>query len=60
LENSITIKKGLNGTQLKLIAALFMVFDHIHQCFIYTPYESPLWFSYIVRLVTPIFLFLAS
>lgn len=60
MENLNSIKKGLNGTQIKLIGAFLMVFDHIHQCFSITPYEIPMWFTYLGRLVAPIFLFLAA
>lgn len=51
---------GLNGTQIKLIVAFLMVFDHIHQCFVSTPYEAPMWFTFLGRLVAPTFLFLAA
>lgn len=51
---------GLNETQIKLIVAFLMVFDHIHQCFVSTPYEVPMWFTFLGRLVAPTFLFLAA
>lgn len=60
MKNLSSIKNGLNGTQIKLIAAFLMVFDHIHQALVSTPLEVPLWFTCIGRLVAPIFLFLAA
>ncbi|WP_152396447.1 TraX family protein [Paenibacillus guangzhouensis] len=43
----------LNAFQLKLIAMLFMVFDHIHQ---FIP-GMPMWLNYVGRLVSPIFFY---
>ena len=47
-------KKGLNGFQLKYIALVCMVFDHIHYFF---PEHTPVVFSMIGRLAAPLFLF---
>lgn len=45
----------LNGFQLKIIAALLMLLDHIHQ---FIP-GTPIIFTHLGRLVAPIFIFLA-
>lgn len=49
-------KNGLNGTDLKFLALIFMVLDHIHYFFSYTGLV-PEWFSMLGRLAAPIFLF---
>ena len=49
--------KGLNGFQLKLIALILMVLDHIHEFFSYTG-MVPIWFKWLGRIVAPIFMFL--
>lgn len=49
-------KKRLTNFNLKYLAALFMVLDHIHYMFEFTG-VVPIWFSYIGRLAAPIFLF---
>lgn len=45
----------LNGTQLKFIAAFFMLIDHINS---YFPEVTPDWFSFLGRFVAPVFTFL--
>lgn len=45
-----------NGFTLKVIMAIFMVFDHIAQFIPGTPY----WFHWLGRLVAPIFIFLLT
>lgn len=50
------LTKGLTGFQLKYIALILMVFDHIHYFFDYTG-KIPLWFSQLGRLSAPLFLF---
>jgi hypothetical protein len=45
----------LNGNQLKMLAVILMVFDHLHQMFI--AQGAPTWFTALGRLVAPIFLF---
>ncbi|HJB91638.1 MAG TPA: conjugal transfer protein TraX [Candidatus Eisenbergiella merdigallinarum] len=50
--------KFLNATALKLIAALLMLPDHIHQMFAHA--GAPLWLTMAGRPVFPIFLFAAS
>lgn len=45
----------LSGFDLKLIAAVLMLLDHILQ---YFPH-APLWFGYLGRTVAPVFFFLA-
>ncbi len=49
-------KKGLDGTQLKTIALVLMVLDHIHEFFEFTGY-IPEAFSMVARLSAPLFLF---
>lgn len=50
---------GLDGTQLKLIALVLMLLDHIHYMFVdFVP--IPHWFTMLGRLVAPIFLFLLA
>ena len=44
---------GLNTFQLKLLALIFMVIDHIGA---FIP-GTPIWFRYIGRLSAPLFLF---
>lgn len=48
--------KGLSNFQLKYLAAIFMVLDHIQYFFDFTG-KIPLFFSYLGRLAAPIFLF---
>ncbi|WP_018754843.1 TraX family protein [Paenibacillus terrigena] len=43
----------LNAFQLKIIAMVFMVFDHVHQ---FIP-DMPMWLNYFGRLVSPIFFY---
>ena len=49
-------KKGLDGTQLKTIALVLMVLDHIHYFFEFTG-SIPTVFSMLGRLSAPLFLF---
>ena len=49
-------KKGLDGTQLKTIALVLMVLDHIHYFFEFTGWV-PTVFSMLGRLSAPLFLF---
>lgn len=50
------LKKGLTGFELKYLALIFMVLDHIHYFFEYTG-MIPIWFSWLGRLAAPLFLF---
>ena len=50
------LKKGLNGTQLKTIALVLMVLDHIHYFFEFTG-AVPEVFSMAARVSAPLFLF---
>lgn len=52
------MKKYCNATNLKLLAIVLMVFDHIHQMFV--PMGAPVWLTYLGRPVFPILLFLAA
>lgn len=56
----LTLRKGitLNHFQLKLLGILFMVFDHVHQFFYID--GIPMWFTWLGRIVAPIFLFLSA
>lgn len=45
----------LNSTNLKLLAVLLMVLDHVHQMF--AAFGAPLWLTMAGRLVFPLFLF---
>ena len=47
---------SLSGFQLKYIALITMVFDHIQYFFDYTG-KIPIWFAMIGRLAAPLFLF---
>ncbi|WP_051541650.1 TraX family protein [Clostridium lundense] len=50
-------KKGITGFQVKLLALIFMVFDHIHYFFEFTG-KVPVAFSWIGRLAGGLFLFM--
>ena len=49
-------QRGLTGFQLKYIAMILMVLDHIHYFFDFTG-KIPIWFSMLGRLSAPLFLF---
>ena len=50
--------KILDATNLKLLAAVLMLLDHIHQMF--SAVGAPLWLTMAGRPVFPLFLFAAS
>jgi hypothetical protein len=50
--------KRLTGSGLKFLGVLMMVFDHLHQMFFM--FGVPDWFTWIGRLVAPIFLFMCA
>lgn len=52
------MKKLCNATNLKMLAIVLMVCDHIHQMFV--PMGAPMWLTYLGRPVFPILLFLAA
>jgi membrane-bound acyltransferase YfiQ involved in biofilm formation len=52
------LTRGLSGTQIKILGAVMMVFDHLYQMF-YTR-GVPQWFTWIGRPVAPIFLFMCA
>lgn len=56
LENNIKQAKGLTGFQIKFLALIFMLLDHIHYFFEFTG-KVPVVFSWIGRLAGDMFLF---
>lgn len=50
--------KILNGTQIKLLAAIFMFFDHVHEMFYW--HGAPMWLTMLGRPVFPLFLFMSA
>lgn len=58
--STLTLRKGitLNHFQLKLLGIFLMVFDHVHQFFYIE--GIPMWFTWLGRIVAPIFLFLSA
>lgn len=50
--------KLLNATNIKLIAAVLMILDHIHQMYAWN--GAPLWLTIAGRPVFPMFLFIAA
>lgn len=52
----MTQSKGLTGFQLKYIALVAMLLDHIHYFFEFTG-KVPIWFSMVGRIAAPLFLF---
>lgn len=52
-------KKGLNGFQLKVLALIFMTFDHIAYMFSGV-IQVPFWFQIIGRLSAPLFIFMVA
>ena len=50
------LKNGLTGFDLKYLALVCMVLDHIHYFFEFTG-MIPIWFSWLGRLAAPLFLF---
>ncbi|MCC5910729.1 MAG: conjugal transfer protein TraX [Clostridiaceae bacterium] len=53
------LKRGLNSYQLKMIALIFMVFDHIQYMF-GAQIGIPYWFGIIGRISAPIFIFITA
>ncbi len=49
-------KKGLDAYQLKIIALIFMILDHVHSYLFYGMW--PRWISLLPRFVAPLFLYL--
>lgn len=50
--------KGLDATEIKIIAIALMFADHVHQMFM--DFGAPMWLTYIGRLVFPLFLFASA
>lgn len=53
------LKNGLNSFQIKVIALILMLLDHIHYIFAGV-YKIPLLFTILGRLSAPIFIFMVS
>lgn len=53
------LKKGLNGFTLKLLALIFMTFDHI-SAFLLGSMHIPIWFNWIGRISAPLFIFMVA
>lgn len=53
------LKKGFNGFQLKVLALIFMTFDHV-AAFLWPALDLPRWFNWIGRLSAPLFIFLVA
>ena len=52
-------QKGLNSFQIKLIALILMVFDHIHYIFSGI-WDIPMWFTMLGRVSAPLFIFISA
>jgi hypothetical protein len=52
------VKKGLTGSQIKIIGVIFMVICHINQMFFM--YGAPSWLDWFGRPVAVIFLFFCA
>ena len=50
-------QKGLNSFQIKVIALILMVFDHIHYIFSGI-WDIPMWFTMLGRVSAPLFIFI--
>jgi hypothetical protein len=50
------VQKGFNSFQIKIIALVLMVFDHVHYIFTGV-FPVPLWFTILGRLSAPLFIF---
>ncbi len=53
------IKKGLDSFQLKVLALIFMTFDHVAY-FLTGVIDIPSWFHIIGRIAAPIFIFMVA
>lgn len=58
MEQTSKKRQFLNATDIKLIAAFFMVIDHVHQ--MYAWQGAPMWMTALGRPVFPLFLFIAA
>lgn len=56
---NLNTKKGLSSYQIKLIAMILMVFDHIYYYFSYTN-SIPIQFKWLGRVVAPLFIFISQ
>ncbi|MGL4344882.1 MAG: TraX family protein, partial [Cellulosilyticaceae bacterium] len=52
-------KKGLDGFTLKILALIFMTFDHISS-FLWGGLDIPIWFNWIGRMSAPLFIFMMA
>ena len=56
--NTVKNNLQLDATTIKIIAIVFMVFDHIHQMWAFS--GAPIWLNWLGRPVFPIFLFVMA
>lgn len=53
--------KGIDGFSIKIIALIFMLFDHVRYAFLgVSGIDIPIWFSMIGRLSAPLFIFMTA
>lgn len=57
-KHTLTKWSVLDATTIKMIALILMVFDHIHQMYVWN--GAPLWLTMLGRPVFPMFLFIAA
>lgn len=50
-------KRGLNGFEIKILALIFMTFDHLSS-FLWGAINLPTWFNWIGRISAPLFIFM--
>ncbi|MGO0833287.1 TraX family protein [Clostridioides difficile] len=51
-------KKGISGFTIKILALIFMTFDHI-AAFMPQTMQIPIWFHWVGRISAPLFIFMA-
>lgn len=50
-------KRGFNGFEIKILALIFMTFDHLSS-FLLGAVDLPVWFNWIGRISAPLFIFM--
>lgn len=58
MANALLVRRGLDITTIKFIAAFLMLLDHVHQMFVWN--GAPMWLTMLGRPVFPLFLFAAA